>query len=130
MTGALRASQTERTLIAMFHHQTPLQRAADTYQQLLASLTSALIARNYEMASLDLTKLNANSAEIQRIAAAAASGDGATAAAAAAAQLAQDQADLDAAVSTQATDIAPLSTEFPTPPAPEPVLAADPTAQA
>jgi len=67
------------------------------------------------MASIDLTKLNANSAEIQRIAAAAAAGDSAAIQAAQAAQLESDQAALDAATAQQASDIAPLSAQFPPP---------------
>lgn len=94
------------------HHATVVELSAET-QRLLASLTSNLIARNYDMASLDLTALNANTDEIKRIAAAAAAGDGGTVAAAVAAQLESDQAQVAQVASDQAAAIAPLTAEFP-----------------
>src|ERR1700722_4838837 len=99
----------------MFGHHDHLQRLAHEQQELLAHLTTALVARNYEMASIDLTKLNANSAEIQRIGAAAAAGGSPAIRAAHAAQLENHQGPLDAATAQQAPDIAPLSAQFPPP---------------
>jgi hypothetical protein len=110
----------------MFAHHDHLQRLAHEQQDLLAHLTTALVAQDMNMASIDLSKAKANAAEIQRIAAVAASGDSAAIQAAVAAQLESDQAASDAQAEAEAADIAPLTAQFPPPVAATP-LSVSPT---
>lgn len=111
----------------MFHHSEKLVHKARESEELIAHLTSALIARNYEMAAVDVTKLQANTAEITRIATVAAAGDSAAIQEAVAAQLESDQAAVDNAVAAQSSALAPLTAEFP-PTAPPASLTVTPAA--